>query len=57
MAVRLAVLLGRLPAAALAPGDNWPSLHQTWDAMAEAQTWQPGDPDDHLNPNAEPHHS
>ncbi|WP_433330075.1 DUF6283 family protein [Spirillospora sp. CA-294931] len=48
VAVRLAIAQGRLDPEALRPGTNWPPLHESWDEMAEAQLWLPGDPDDHL---------
>jgi len=43
-------MYGGIPEDALAPGDNWPPLHPSWDAMVAAQTWKPGDPADHLPP-------
>lgn len=46
--VRLAIAQGRLSPAALEPGPNWPPLYGSWEHMAEAQRWEPGDPDDHL---------
>jgi hypothetical protein len=36
--VRLAVVTGRLPGEALAPGANWPPLHESWHDVIEAQT-------------------
>jgi len=36
--VRLAVAQGRLPAQALEPGENWPTLHQTWAGVVRSQT-------------------
>lgn len=36
--VRLAVFTGRLPVEALSPGSNWPPLHESWQAVVEAQT-------------------
>ena len=36
--VRLGVFTGRLSAEALAPGVNWPPLHETWQAVVDAQT-------------------
>lgn len=48
VAVRLATFTGRLPHSALEPGPNWPPLHPTWSAVREHQTWEPGDPDEHL---------
>ncbi|MCA2216337.1 DUF6283 family protein [Jidongwangia harbinensis] len=38
LGVRLAVVDRRLPPDALAPGSNWPPLHQTWDDVVRAQT-------------------
>ena len=38
LAVRLAVVSGRLPSAALQPGANWPPLHETWAEVVGAQT-------------------
>jgi Family of unknown function (DUF6283) len=38
VAVRVAVAQGRLPTEALSRGANWPLLHQSWDAVVEAQT-------------------
>lgn len=38
--VRLAVAAGRLPAAALEPGENWPPLHRTWAEVVAAGTWR-----------------
>jgi hypothetical protein len=38
--LRLALVTGQLPASALEPGDNWPPLHETWDAVVRAQTAQ-----------------
>ncbi len=35
LGIRLAVALGRLPAAALRPGDDWPDLFGSYDEMAE----------------------
>jgi hypothetical protein len=35
--IRLAVIRGDLPAAALAPGDSWPELFESYAEMAEAQ--------------------
>lgn len=46
--VRLAVCYGQLGSEALWPGDGWPVLYDDWDEMAEAQQWNPGDPDGHL---------
>lgn len=37
LAVRLAVATGRLPGEALAPGEGWPELFTSYDAMAAAQ--------------------
>mgnify|MGYP000532835257 CR=1 FL=1 len=34
--VRVAVLRGYLPGKALAPGDGWPPLYESYDAMAAA---------------------
>lgn len=48
MTVRLAIAQGRLNPDALRPGPNWPPLHTSWDEMATAHLWRPGDPDDHL---------
>ena len=36
--VRLAIVQGRLPASALVPGVNWPSLHESWADVVQAQT-------------------
>lgn len=52
--VRLAVAFGRLDQAALEPGENWPPLYDTWDAMVAGQTLRPGDPTDHLKGCAMP---
>lgn len=38
VAVRMAVVTKRLPAAALSPGADWPPLHETWEAVVAAQT-------------------
>lgn len=38
VAVRIALLQGRLPAEALSPSANWPPLHETWADVVEAQT-------------------
>lgn len=46
--IRLAVVRGRLDPAQLGTGPDWPELYDTWDEMAAAQQWNPGDPDDHL---------
>lgn len=46
--VRLAIAMGRLDPAALEPGEGWPELYDSWDEMAAAQQWNPGDPDGHL---------
>lgn len=46
LAVRLAVATGRLPSTALAPGQNWPPLHPTWNDVVRAQTTPD---DDHEN--------
>lgn len=35
--IRLALVEGRLPASALAPGAGWPELFTTYEEMAEAQ--------------------
>jgi hypothetical protein len=35
--VRLALLMDRLPASALQPGEDWPELFPSYDAMAERQ--------------------
>ncbi|WP_236746240.1 DUF6283 family protein [Mycobacteroides abscessus] len=35
LGIRLAVALGRLPAAALRPGDDWPDLFGSYDEMVE----------------------
>jgi hypothetical protein len=48
LSVRLALLTGRLSPAVLEPGVNWPPLYDSWEAMVAGQTWQPGDPNDHL---------
>lgn len=37
LGVRLAVANGRLPATALAPGENWPPLHHTWRDVVREQ--------------------
>lgn len=37
LGVRFAVVSGRLPAACLQPGDDWPELFDTYSEMAEAQ--------------------
>lgn len=37
LGVRLAVIQGRLPAAALSPGEGWPDLFDGYDDMAQAQ--------------------
>lgn len=37
LGVRLAVVTGRLPAEALAPGPGWPELHSSYAEMARAQ--------------------
>jgi hypothetical protein len=37
LGVRVAVATGQLPAEALAPGENWPDLHETYDEMVEAK--------------------
>lgn len=37
LGVRLAVVNGRLPATALAPGENWPPLHHTWHDVVREQ--------------------
>jgi Family of unknown function (DUF6283) len=47
--VRLAVHQNQLPATVFTPGPNWPELHRSWAEVREHQTWQPGDPDDHLD--------
>jgi hypothetical protein len=46
--VRMALAFGRLAPASLTPGENWPTLYDTWDAMVAGQTLRPGDPTDHL---------
>lgn len=51
--IRYAATVGRLPASALRPGEKWPPLHPDWQAVRAAQTWQPGDPDEHLHPDLE----
>lgn len=38
LAVRYALVTGRLPASALEAGENWPPLHETWADVVEAQT-------------------
>lgn len=38
LAVRMALIDGRLDPAALEPGDNWPPLHKTWDDVVRHQT-------------------
>lgn len=45
---RLTVSQGTIPGDALEPGANWPPLYESWATMVAAQTWRPGDPDDHL---------
>jgi len=35
LGVRLAVVLGRLPASTLSPGENWPELFSSYDELAE----------------------
>jgi Family of unknown function (DUF6283) len=37
LGVRLAIALGRLPAAALSPGEDWPELFGSYEETAEAQ--------------------
>lgn len=37
-AVRLALIEGRVPDSALAPGEDWPPLHQTWAEVVQAHT-------------------
>lgn len=36
LAVRMALLSGRLPREALEPGENWPELYESYESMAEA---------------------
>ncbi|MFG1609513.1 DUF6283 family protein [Actinoplanes sp. NPDC049265] len=36
--VRLAIAQGRLPDGVLAPGLNWPPLHEDWADVVQAQT-------------------
>lgn len=38
MSVRLAIAIGRLPVEALTPRVDWPPLHETWEAVIDAQT-------------------
>lgn len=38
LAVRMALMDGRLPPSALEPGENWPPLHPTWDDVVRHQT-------------------
>ncbi len=38
VAVRFAIVQGRLSPEALHSGENWPPLHPTWDAVVKAQT-------------------
>lgn len=37
LGVRMAVVTGRLPAEALTPGDGWPDLYESWDALMAAK--------------------
>ncbi|SDK50757.1 hypothetical protein SAMN05216298_0323 [Glycomyces sambucus] len=43
LTVRLGLALGRVPADALTPGEDWPALHASFEAMAEANAPQPGE--------------
>lgn len=36
LSIRLAVAAGRIPAEALAPGEDWPSLYGSFDSLAAA---------------------
>jgi hypothetical protein len=36
LGVRLAIVMGRLPAAVLSPGGDWPALYSSYDEMAAA---------------------
>jgi hypothetical protein len=36
LGVRLAVAMGRLPAGALEPGEDWPGLYASYDELAAA---------------------
>lgn len=43
LGIRLAVTLGRLPAAVLQPGGDWPDLFSSYDEMAKRNMLPPAD--------------
>lgn len=46
VAIRLALIEGKLPKSAIKPGANWPPLHETWADVVENQTLDDGLPTD-----------